>query len=86
MTLVVINSWSARQKATAGATSDGVERITAGKRVKFNMRESADLSEGVEEGVNKHHGFLRDIGETKSCNTPSCFVTRIETPSLKQTL
>ena len=36
------------RKAAAGTESNGVERLVASKRVKFNMRESADLSEGEE--------------------------------------
>ena len=60
---MVINSWSARQIATAGAESNGVERLVASKRVKLNMRESADLSEGEEVSESNNSRILpRDVG------------------------
>ncbi len=79
----MINSWSARQIATAGAESDGVERLVASKRVKLNMRESADLSEGEEASESISRILPRDVGTANGRNMLSRFVTRIATPSAK---
>ncbi len=81
---MVKNPWSARQIATAGASSDGVvERIVKNKREKFDLRESGDLSEGEEEPVERYRSLPRDVGVLHSSNILNRVVTRQPVPSVK---
>ena len=71
--------------ATAGATSNEVERLVEHKRVKFDLRASADLGEVEEEPVGIHRSLPRGVDVLHSSSIPSRVVTRQPIPSGNKT-
>ena len=57
--------------------------MSKNKREKFNLREFANLTEGVEKAGEMNRSLPRDLGESKNSKIPSRVVTRQPTPSAK---
>ena len=68
---------SGRRSVERGATFDGVERLVEDKRDKFELRESPDLSEGVEVGESENPYLPRGAdGQESRSMMPSRIVMR----------